>query len=170
MIAIDLSGTNGPSQRFLSGIARRSNDAAAAASYAKQNYDPGFNASTRADAVSFGNDAAAAKAAQGAVYGSIAQRDDPNRYGSVASRQFGSVFGPDGAANPDAPQNQQQGIQRRAAPAAASQSSGSVPQGGISPAFLSQLFSGFQQRRPSAASADPTTAFENDNERDDDHG
>ena len=93
MIFLDLNGANGPSQRFLSGIARRSNDAAAATAYAKQNYDPGFNASTRADAVSFGNDAAAAKAAQGAVYGSIAQRDDPNRYGSVPAGSLGRFSG-----------------------------------------------------------------------------
>lgn len=99
-----LTGLDGSTRRFLGGILRRS--------FAGGNVFPDANVTQANSAI---NDYTAA---QGAAYGSIASRSDPNRYGSIASRTAPGLFGPSGALNPEYQQEKtdyQHGIEQAAA-------------------------------------------------------
>lgn len=58
------------------------------------------NVQTRNDQTQLKQGLSRVQAAQNAPYGSLAQQWDPNRYGSIESRQNPGVFGSQGLANP----------------------------------------------------------------------
>lgn len=83
----------------------------AGAAYAQNNFDPRFPSQSFDTARDFDEASSAATAAVNAPYGSIAQRNNPFNYGSVAGRQFSS-FG-DPAARQQFDELQQRGGLRR---------------------------------------------------------
>lgn len=136
------AGANASTRRFFSGVSRRS----------------------LADSSSFAHAEQASLAAQNAPYGSIAQRSDPNRYGSLESRLFPGQFGPSGALNPAYQREQQEQrddeVARRSV---APSSTPLIPVNGISPYLYSALFA--RQQRQTAVN--PTDTLDDE---EDDHG
>lgn len=117
MIGDDIfSGASGAHRRFFSGVAQRF-----------------------VDPFSFSGAAQAAGQAQNAPFGSIAQRNDPNRYGSTASRVFPGAFGPNGALNPDTQQNRDSTELSQRRSVDTSSSTPLMPANGASPYLLGLL-------------------------------
>jgi hypothetical protein len=69
------------------------------------------------EAADFAKAAQQAEAAKNAPWGSLAQQNDPNRYGSLASTRFPTAFGPRAV-----------GLQRREAPAPTAPSPKAAPE------------------------------------------
>lgn len=83
-----------PSNSLVRGLARRG-VGAAGMSFLQQNFDPRFPTLSADAATNYDNAAQSAAKSFGAPYGSIAARANPFQYGSIASRQFGDLFGRD---------------------------------------------------------------------------